>query len=1231
MSETRKRVNRFPARSEVPWLDHGERESHRNTIKILSSIATTLERAPDTLSPEQQAFLGTITDSKSLDTRLNAAWNAFEKTEAAYMQKLSVIAPFDLTAYHELLNPHEPPAAHHIYLCDHLMRVEAGEIKTLIVAMSPGTAKSSYASRTFGQWYLGRNPDKRLLAVGHAMALDTLVPTPKGFKTVEELQVGDFVFAVDGSPTEIVDKSPIFENHECFIADDGAGTSLVVDGNHLWSLHPETLRVQTDTCVKTTKHLANLKQNSRSFSLVSHSAAQYEKQDLLVDPYTLGLWLGDGNKDDGRISGEENDIDELISYIPYPCKKSSKNKNRFQVYGLMPLLRDIRVLDNKHVPRDYLISNVEQREALLQGLMDSDGSVTEYGDCTFHNTNENLIQSVRELLFSLSIRSTIFEVPLRGAMTVPAWRVHFKHPNSFKLKRKVSRCLPSMEKRRTIRFSSTLSVPTQCITVAHHSHTFLVTRGYLPTHNSQKWAEDELSKPNRNAMDTDLFRLAFPDVYLNPNEKSASFWRLDGWRGSYACRGVGSGVSGLRANLVLGDDLYKHAQDAMSEVIRAASWRWWSADVMSRRLPDAAQILVNCVTGDTPVMMSDGSWKPMDTIKVGDEVMSHADGALSPQKVEHWAKQPDDNILEVHTGNGIVRCNARHPFWARKYKYKGKWEAPAWIKAGELSRYDKVCVSSKAEGREDARLTHNEAWFLGLAFGDGCVSRSVGRPPWKNEQLLTRIATSQKAEDITIVAESFEKAFGITPYVLSKTTEHGTTTTVQTSILKIGRWLHEHGVHIGGTAHTKRVPSWLFAQPISVREAFLDGFVYADGHISARQVVVTLCNEGLTKDIRHLFLSVGRRATSVRKYIQTSTLPKRSREDKFTSTRYRVTYSTNTPIENDAFFFKGVTKIINTNKKEPVYDIQVANTHNFIADGIVVSNTRWHSEDVAGHIEKLDREARQQQVDQPWVINPIPQPCVIINIPAEAKEDDPLGRKPGEWIWCKDQQADGFYPISHYENMRATMPASLWSALYLGEPIDKHGDFVAEDQFQRFETVPANKEGKPREFVKTIMSVDAAQSSKERADNTAILVFRVRVDGVHCLVDQWAGKKNLDDLVQHMSKMMKAWEVNYAIIENSGMGVQLLENYQGKMPAPLVSYTPAGKGSKDFRFDAAVPLIISGKVLFPKQAPWLNDLMAEFISFPNGSNDDRVDAFSQYCDHEMKIRIGGTKSLKMRG
>lgn len=1224
MAFSLRNLKRFPPRASIDFLSRPQRKAHRDTISVLSSLTMALESgAPLTNDQERQVSM--LTRSDAIDTRINTMTAMLEQTEGAYLTKLAAMAPYDLSAYHELMNPGEPPAHHHYYLCDYLMKVEAGELATLIVALPPGAAK--------------------------ALTLDTPVPTPNGWTTMGALSVGDEVFDENGQICRVTWKSPVWKDRPVYDVRTDTGDVIRADELHEWKAR---LCRKGGYGIHETKDIA--RSRSKRASVEHAKALSLPEVTLPIDPYLLGVWLGDGTSASGSITSGDEDRAWMRAEIERLGYKTTDRKARFLfgVSNIRGALVKLKLLHDpahntygcKHIPLTYLRASATQRLHLLQGLIDSDGSVREDGYTVFSNTNKLLAEQVVELVRSLGVKTRLREstAKLHDKVIGKYYRVGFYLRDCARLPRKRER---TRDNTRTplVYIDATYAgiADTVCIEVDSPSHLFLAGRSMTPTHNStyasrtfvqwymgrnpdhrvlavghsQKFTEDEFSKPNRNAVDTDTYRLVFPDVELNPMEQGASFWKLNNWRGSYACRGALAGTSGLRAKIIMADDLFKNAADAMSPVVRENIWRWWTADVMSRRLPGAPIVLVNCLTGDSPVLMADGSWKPIKDLRVGDDLTTYHDGQVSIQKVERWAEQEEDDVIEVHTGNGSVKCNARHPFWAMRYRYKGKWEAPCWIKAGELKVYDKVCLVGKKSTPDDApRLEEDSAWLLGCAYGDGCVSRSYGRAPWKLEQLYTRVSVSRNQEDRRKVLDAFKRVFNIDARLVENAVNSGVSTTVETNVLEVGRWFIDHGISPGKTAHTKRVPQWLFNQPENVRRSFIDGFIFADGHVTkSGSINITLCNEELIRDIGQLMRGLGYRTTTIKKYTQYSFIP--GIPDRRLSVRYRITASLTT---DQAFYFKGVTKIVDLKRKEKLYDIQVSNTHNFIADNVVVSNTLWHSEDVPNRIKKLAEDDPES----------IPQPFKFINIPAQAEEDDPLGRAPGEWLWCSDQQEDGFYSIKDYETKRATMPPSLWSALYLGQPLDKLGDYISEDQFVRYDRPPVNRNGHQIEWTKTIMSIDCAARGADRSDYTAILIFRKHVDGSHYLVDAWRGKETLEKVVRIISKLMRFWQVNYAVLEDSGMGIQILDNYQGKLPAPLIAYTPSGKGSKDFRFDAAAPWITAGKVLFPKQGPWIVDFINELVAFPNSANDDWVDAFSMYTDHELKARVGGTKPLKMR-
>ncbi len=148
------------------------------------------------------------------------------------------------------------------------------------------------------------------------------------------------------------------------------------------------------------------------------------------------------------------------------------------------------LLGNKHVPRAYLEGSLDQRLALLQGLMDSDGYVDVYGRCEFVSTRESLADAVVELAASLGLRPVKRKkrAILNGVDHGPAYQVKFTpRLPVFRLARKLAR-LKRDERAHAFRSIAAVrevpSVPVRCIQVSAPHGMFLVTRSFIPTHNS---------------------------------------------------------------------------------------------------------------------------------------------------------------------------------------------------------------------------------------------------------------------------------------------------------------------------------------------------------------------------------------------------------------------------------------------------------------------------------------------------------------------------------------------------------------------------------------------------------------------------------------------------------------------------------------------------------------------------------------------------------------------------
>ncbi len=173
-------------------------------------------------------------------------------------------------------------------------------------------------------------------------------------------------------------------------------------------------------------------------------------------------------------------------------------------------------------------------------------------------------------------------------------------------------------------------------------------------------------------------------------------------------------------------------------------------------------------------------------------------------------------------------------------------------------------------------------------------------------------------------------------------------------------------------------------------------------------------------------------------------------------------------------------------------------------------------------------------------------------------------------------------------------------------------------------------------YRRTIVSVDTASKTSERADYTVVQVWREGFDGKHYLVHQERKKAEFNEMVILINSVAIKYRADQILVEDKGSGTQYLQN-QGatdaqkrQAPCPLVAVNPGVQG-KSFRFDGVTPLIEAGEVWLPKNgAPWVEQFLVEVGQFPDSTHDDQVDAMSQYLAHAKKnrSRFGSRKITK---
>lgn len=332
---------------------------------------------------------------------------------------------------------------------------------------------------------------------GKAARLDTPVATPTGWATIGSLDPGDEVFGTDGITARVVAKSPVWVGSDCYEVHFSDDTSVVVSAEHEWTVEtikrPRSITIDTETLYRT--HRTEDTRNAARYRIPMPAAVKLPEAELTLDPYTLGAWLGDGDSARGYITTADAELIDQIRAGGFPGARYI-DRYRWSVPTLTARLSEVGVLGNKHVPVPYLRASIDQRHALLQGLMDTDGYIDPAtGKCEFTTTSPALRDGVSELLSTLGIKHTANEgrATLRGRDCGPKWRIIFHAYDDqpvFRLGRKYARQKPRPMKRSQThsRYITAVvpvaSVPTQCIQVDSPDHLFLIGEKMVPTHNS---------------------------------------------------------------------------------------------------------------------------------------------------------------------------------------------------------------------------------------------------------------------------------------------------------------------------------------------------------------------------------------------------------------------------------------------------------------------------------------------------------------------------------------------------------------------------------------------------------------------------------------------------------------------------------------------------------------------------------------------------------------------------
>lgn len=468
---------------------------------------------------------------------------------------------------------------------------------------------------------------------GKLMADPTPVLTTGGWKVHGDLRPGDRVYGPDGYPVRVVAVGP--PDWATLRVTFAGGESFVVHPAHEWTLYDRGRKrlVTAETREIAASLVMGSCKNGRARArwLAEYpDPLQMPERDLPVDPYFLGVWLGDGKATGWSICGAPDDLSEIeveLARRGYVASWRTVHKITGVVYvgfkGL-PWMRTLGLGKRKRIPEAYLLGSERQRRDLLRGLVDTDGHVDKgNGRVRIVQADPLLIGQIKILVESLGYRALVTSQEastsssgIVGKLTV--YTVQYTPHDGRRqalLKRKQSNVRGMRRKRAIVSIEEVPAELGRCVQVASDDGLYLVGEQFIPTHNSwflsravptwHKLVYPEaqtiltsyglsLARGHSRVVRDSVHRLApyYDLAGVDPYVKAAADWQLLDYGGGMKAAGIGGDIMGRGADLFIIDDYLKNAEQAISPKVREGQWSWFQTNVYTRMEPGGKLIVL---------------------------------------------------------------------------------------------------------------------------------------------------------------------------------------------------------------------------------------------------------------------------------------------------------------------------------------------------------------------------------------------------------------------------------------------------------------------------------------------------------------------------------------------------------------------------------------------------------------------------------------------------------------
>ena len=362
--------------------------------------------------------------------------------------------------------------------------------------------------------YVGMAPRQ----FGKEQPLSALIRTPSGWTTMGDIKLHDKVVTPDGGTANVVGVYPqgIKDKYRVTF-EDGRSTECGLE--HLWKVYnrdwsPKTNRWRVLSLGEIMEWMDNHPNSEVGFHVPLIEPEEKPDVDLPIDPYVLGILIGDGGLTTGSVKVSTPDafvIDELRRLIPenidvrhidkFDYVLVDKNVVPGKKSSLITTLRDLDLMGcyshQKFIPAQYMNASPRQKWDLLQGLMDSDGTVGKNRSVSFTTTSVALAHQFEHLVRSLGgvcrtyrrVTKYTHNGEQREGRLSYTMQIRFRDTTkALRLPRKRDRLftgapVKDTSKLRIVSIEYAGREEAQCIEIDHPDHLY-ITDDYIVTHNT---------------------------------------------------------------------------------------------------------------------------------------------------------------------------------------------------------------------------------------------------------------------------------------------------------------------------------------------------------------------------------------------------------------------------------------------------------------------------------------------------------------------------------------------------------------------------------------------------------------------------------------------------------------------------------------------------------------------------------------------------------------------------